>query len=660
MPIRVKCDACKKTLSVKDHLAGKKIKCPLCQTVVVVPNPGPAKESSPAAKTAPAAKKPAAGIPAPVPGGTKRTQPIKAKSPSPSKSASPKPATNGTPPVAKANGTPAPPAPPPEDLEKEALSAWADEPPPPEEAEDPKTIDFTCQWCDEMLHLPIELGGKQTQCPNEECGRIIKVPLPKVPEKKDWRKVRVGPAGALTNQPEELDNAWGTEQTTRARQDSLAQAGAIETPPKPPRGIFGWLYLAFIGMVIVAGLGAATLGGIRLIGNKQSLNALKETKSLVDPTNGPKVKDPLLQAEVFRAAALLSLREGKAVDAEDFFTGALSLIGDTPSINDQMFLIDLARSQIELGGNEDEQIQKTKRSWESVRGLLRSTLEKCKDSEVQVAALRDAATRLVAINQDDLALVLADGLANSAIGKSAVRSPAYRQAMALRIIRGDDKKADAKMKRPEPKEGQDLGDGNTRVGYAEGLARKGEIEDALKLATHKGLLRDRFDACVGVASLLLADAKHKDKAAPFVKEAITISKEKGNDKLTPWQILLLTRAAVRTEDADTVKALMERQKEPFRLRAHLEMFLGKCEQTNSALDADSLAMIESADKEGQTLALAWLALAAHNAKHGYTRSRNRQMFETRMPLANLPEAIVELVRPMVDVGTHLGSLKTLP
>ena len=36
MPIRVKCENCKKTLSVKDQLAGKKIKCPVCQNVVVV------------------------------------------------------------------------------------------------------------------------------------------------------------------------------------------------------------------------------------------------------------------------------------------------------------------------------------------------------------------------------------------------------------------------------------------------------------------------------------------------------------------------------------------------------------------------------------------------------------------------------------------------
>ena len=36
MPIRVKCGNCQKTLRVMDHLAGKKIKCPECQNVIVV------------------------------------------------------------------------------------------------------------------------------------------------------------------------------------------------------------------------------------------------------------------------------------------------------------------------------------------------------------------------------------------------------------------------------------------------------------------------------------------------------------------------------------------------------------------------------------------------------------------------------------------------
>jgi hypothetical protein len=37
MPISLKCHGCKSTLKVRDELAGKKVKCPRCQTVLVVP-----------------------------------------------------------------------------------------------------------------------------------------------------------------------------------------------------------------------------------------------------------------------------------------------------------------------------------------------------------------------------------------------------------------------------------------------------------------------------------------------------------------------------------------------------------------------------------------------------------------------------------------------
>ncbi len=225
MPIRVKCEKCKKTLSVKDHLAGKKIKCPLCQTVVTVPadangvaDAAPGVPRRPRNRHAagaeaqrrnrqdqprsrpPGNRRPMAPIPRPT---NRRTTVAKAK---------PKPESNGAlPPKSgeKTNGKAPPPAPapielPPENVEEEALSALADVPPPPEETQAPKTIfDFTCEYCEAELHLPLDLGGKQTQCPNKECRRIIKVPLPKIEGPKDWRKMdRKGPAAALVSQPE--------------------------------------------------------------------------------------------------------------------------------------------------------------------------------------------------------------------------------------------------------------------------------------------------------------------------------------------------------------------------------------------------------------------------------------------------------------------------
>ena len=44
MPIPIKC-ACGKKLSLKDELAGKKVKCPACQKVLSVPKPKAPEES---------------------------------------------------------------------------------------------------------------------------------------------------------------------------------------------------------------------------------------------------------------------------------------------------------------------------------------------------------------------------------------------------------------------------------------------------------------------------------------------------------------------------------------------------------------------------------------------------------------------------------------
>ena len=125
MPIRVKCDNCKKTLSVKDHLAGKKIKCPVCQTVVTVP-----------ASSAP--KAPPSAAPVPKSAAAPKKPPATAKPAVATKPPVDKTKSNGTPPAAdksKSNGVPVPapePAPvllPPENIEEEAASAFADEPP---------------------------------------------------------------------------------------------------------------------------------------------------------------------------------------------------------------------------------------------------------------------------------------------------------------------------------------------------------------------------------------------------------------------------------------------------------------------------------------------------------------------------------------------------
>ena len=285
MPIRVKCEQCQKTLSVKDHLAGKKIKCPVCQTVVTVPAAAPivppaassskappAKSPAPVPKKPVAATKPAIGKPVADKSKSNGTSPAADRSKS---NGTPPPGdkakSNGTPPAAdkaKSNGVPAPPpkpdpaALPPENVEEEALAAFADEPPPPEEDTTPKTIDFVCECCETQLNLPIDLAGKKTQCPNKECGRIIKVPVPKIEGTKDWRKMdRRGPAAAIVNQPDpagrRLGHAGRHAAPARIRWPRPAPS---PRPPKPKRDATGWLILGFKVSVVTAGLVLLGLG----------------------------------------------------------------------------------------------------------------------------------------------------------------------------------------------------------------------------------------------------------------------------------------------------------------------------------------------------------------------------------------------------------------
>lgn len=671
MPIRVKCGNCQKTLSVKDQLAGKKIKCPVCQNVVLVTPAAPGK-TAPAAGTG---KDPTAPRTAPTPGlpaskkATTATKPVKSAKP-----AAGKPQTNGkagpgktaptngaAPPNGAAKKEPEAAEPPPEHVEAEALAAFADEPAPVEDTA-PKTIDFKCQWCDENVQMPMDMAGKQTQCPHPECKRIIKVPLPKIEKKKDWRKMdRQGPAAAIINQPEQLENAWGTESTSRARQDSLRQAGAIEEPEAEPIGFTGWLLRGayiFIGLVLVTG---AVVFILRLRSSNQQYQSIKEIEALVKPTD-LKIKDPVLRAEAHRALGELYLRENdRSKAAKDNFQGALGLIDqkltadaeskEHASVNEQLFLIDLALSQVELGGTGDDLLTKKKQEWEVVRGELQATLMKIRASEVQVMALREVGTRLFEKDQASKAFQLAGNLANAEVGVKG-RPAAYRQEIALTYASKGEGPAKAELmkKKPDPK-AKDL-DANLRVGFAEGYARAGEYDAAQALAMSPlALSVDRIDACLGVASIALNDPKNKAEADKFLNDALDVmTKEKSN---LNWQQLLAVKIAARLDKADAVKGMIAKMDPEFKLRAQYEIFAAKCEKGGAT--PDDLADIEAGDKEGTTLGLAWLALSRQN---GATRDQNRKAFDARSftPLKG-SNVTVDVFRPMTDIGSYLGAKK---
>ena len=668
MPIRVKCDNCKTMLKVRDELAGKKVKCKVCQSGVVVPSAAQKAPLTPQPTTAPVKKK---QIPVGKPASeaiqsTKKIPTAEAKKP-PSKA---KPETNG------AMGTPTLPEPeppavpekPPEIVEEEAANAIAEALAPKEEVVDetPKTIDFKCNWCDEELHLPLDLAGKQTQCPNEECRRIIKVPLPKVVEKKDWRKLmdRRGPSAAIMNQPEQLEGAWDTLQNaTRARATSMEQAGAVDLPPKPPIGLIGWTLRGFYLGCVLGILTVVCMLGAKVILTTQQTSALKEMTKLLEPE--PKIADPLLRAEAYRTLALLHLQEGKREKAKQMFLGAQSLIVLDPedsdralTIHEQFALIELAVSELELGSSkEDDDIRKVKFPWVKVGEVVEAALKRIQDAEVQVIGLREVITRLREKKQDAIASSLAGNLSSGS--QVGVEPPlTLSQQIALRSMQPDEFEKLKKEGKLPDKTAKDFRDAPARIGFAEGFARQNNYPKALELAQIPGPPKDRLATCLGVAAIAMSDSKTKQEADPFLKEALAIVSKAPDDELSPWLLLYLVRLGARAdlESDSTWKELPTRLGDAFQLRVQLEFFLAECDKAQGPVSADLLAPIENADKEASTtLLLAWHALARQHARKGVKLAQMRKTLTDR--LGGGDAAVLDKIRPVVDAGWYLGTVK---
>ena len=190
MPIPFTCAGCKKAFKAPDHLAGKKVSCPSCKHVGLVPPAAPG--SSPSMTAAPAAPK------------------------AQTESATPKSLVNGS---GKHPPAPRPSAPPdPVDTarrEAEAIQSMLDDDRRAEEESQAKSIDFECEYCGEPITLELEMAGKRTPCPS--CARIVKVPTPTRKETSDW-KTKPQYASAMKVKTEETpEGAWQASSSQRAQ-----------------------------------------------------------------------------------------------------------------------------------------------------------------------------------------------------------------------------------------------------------------------------------------------------------------------------------------------------------------------------------------------------------------------------------------------------------
>ena len=639
MPIKIKCTnpSCGKILNAPDTLAGKKANCPSCKTTLTVPA---ASAPAPAGAAAPAPAKPAAAKSAPA-----------AASPAPRKPAPPPAPEPKPPPPAEA------PPPSADDAEKLAAAMLSDEPK-PEDAGPKEFVEFTCQWCDELVKVDASLAGKQTPCPNPECRRITKVPVPADPKKAGWRDAPKKPVGARLDAEPAPEGAWGTA-TSRGlvSKESLEEAGALPERSEPV-GVRTWIARGMVATAVLVLLVGGTLFAFRWFGGKREDALVKKARDAVSGQQLAGAEAGALQLKV--GEYYLRRKEPGSVNpvngdagAKHQFAEARGKISGQASSNAECeaLLIDLALAQLGMGDSNANAIEERRRlTWSLTLTEVARTLQAIPKSDKKASDGRHEGVRLVTrwlLEQrqdalvDDLVRQVTDGpQVLAVVGLEWLRKGKKEQAEKLLTQAGALLKAEQK---PAPQGAQPPKKEKEKpppflvelvaLAYALGQEKdkdlKLETVEAGVLETGKAIAaafnsaeeaRDkakklltpalRFEALVAVADALA----NPDDARQALKEAVDVAgKEPSAHSVSPWVVERLVRlgAAVGLDDQtllDAVNWLPGRSQ--LRGWCQLQVFRQQLKREKDKAVDDSLA--DGVDSGSLSHRLARAELVRHN------------------------------------------------
>jgi hypothetical protein len=534
----------------------------------------------------------------------------------------------------------------PADVEEFAAAALADQPAAPAPAA-AAPISFNCPQCDEKIQVSGELAGKQTPCP--ECRRIIKVPLPVKNEPKDWRKVSTRGSGFLRDQAPAPEGAWGSTGAGAVSRQALEEAQAIPID----RELLTWQQWARRGTAAVVALvlvGGASWWGIGYWNLSRQRQALSRALEFVDTD---KKLSPDAAAEIHRAAGEYLLRAGQADKARERLQKARALLAadQVPSSEWDAVLIDVAVTQVDLGGEKTDVDSGARVSWDEVEKEIRQTLAQLRSREARLEAVREVNQKLIAKNQglraagiihrlnlpDEAAELLAlVGLELLRAKETKAAQTLAEQAQAL-VLAPPAAPADGKPpKRPvppatllalwlalnRPEQARALAaepgagpepDPAVRIGYAEGLARQGHQEAARKYASLPGLPQGRVQALIAVAGVALENGQTEAARQDLEAAANLIDAELRGRALSPWVFLRLNRLAVQANLGERVQPLSGSIPDPaLRGRAQLEILRGRLRSCRTQAEE---AWAQAVEKESPAHALALEAIARHNARH---------------------------------------------
>ncbi|MBX9681051.1 MAG: hypothetical protein K2X38_20025 [Gemmataceae bacterium] len=573
MSLRFKCPnpACQKPLVVKEQLAGKRVACPACKQPLVVPAPvaAPADVESLAADAL--SDKPVA-------------------------------AANGH----NGNGHTSAPA-----------AAATDTP--------KTTIDFDCDFCGEPVSMPLDMAGKQSPCPH--CRRVVRVPVPKINVRENWRDANknIAPSAAKANQVEAVEGVQGGR-AVGVSHESLREAGVITAPPKPPIGVMGWVRRATIA-VAFAGI---AVGIYFVLTQARAKSKDERTFEQVrdDVAKSEKLKAmPVLKAEAERliAETLLVKRSipktgQKALEAFQAARGVLSSLPSArndpaESLDADLMLIDLALATLELGAQkEDDLLTRDRLEWGDVDKELSRTIDRIQSRDGKAAALRRLSVALTRMKKPEIAAGLCSRFANQENQKAPL--------LAHLVAVGKSDLAANIAKQPNP--AKEAVATLARVGYAEGFARQGKTSEATELIQAKGSATPQLEATIAVLDVLTIEGRGVTEIKPFLDEATRHFKDVRTR--TVWPTLLWIRAAASIGDFSGAQEMVKSLPAGVRPRANLEILRIKMARSELPMPMAELDQLlpnhpqagKGLDLSQSSRAQGIVALARRNAQLGTT------------------------------------------
>ena len=601
MPIKFQCPHCKKGLSVKDELAGKKAACPACKKALAIPR---ASASSPPPPPRPQARKPEV------------------------------------------------PTPPPLDLEAEAAAALADEAPGAAQTA-ASEIEVTCEYCEAVFRVGPDLAGKRTQCP--ECRRIVKVPMPARPDATNWKSAgKALPSGAKRSDGPAPEGAWGsTGAASVVSRDALDVAGALPVRREPltlrqkiTRGV-----VAAVALAVLAGAALGVYGWVNGNREEQALQTALAYADEAEKTGSPEGAAALhaLTAEYYLLAnkpfddAPLRGYKGAAPLAREQVEKARGLLagvsGGSREGERDFQLAELAVTAADLGGDDEAERRALRLKWDEAQRIVAATLTAIPSWDTRRDAYRAVCRRYIARGQEKRV----PSLASAAFGEKPKRVGERAGALAaggLELLDAGKKEAagqileqvlkayDVKQDRPPlapeavvlalafnrpppPAGSKGLAEqDNFLVGSAEGLARGGRWAEARKLAQEAPREEPRLRALLALAGV--ASAQNPADTTDLAAGAQLAGGLKGNANAA-WPLVRLVRlGASAGVPPEAVKAAADAVADSgLRGRAHLALLSAQLDVSKQPVDVGAADAVPA-----QTIAfyMARAQVARHNVR----------------------------------------------